>query len=97
MTKGEIMKKLNMDYNVDSAVPQPFVQDVHDKTGIPMWNITGNFVMDYRNGTLGTFTPITPTGILILHVINKVMNLDLPFPSQVYNVANQEVERVWKL
>ena len=90
-SKGEVMRKLDMTTGVDSALPIQFVRKLKEMEFDPM-DIVQHFVMDYRDGRHGDFTPLTVYGLGLLDEIEKALDWnDMPRPEKVFNLATGEV------
>jgi len=84
LSKGDIMRLLDMTTGVDSALPHQFIQKLSEEHGIDSADVLGNFVMDYRNSNWqGTLTPITLAGLDVLDQINNALGWDVPKPCKV--------------
>jgi len=68
-TKGDVMESLGVNFTYDYALPQPWVDDVENKTGE---NPCPHFVWSYQEDgdVWGRPFPITEAGKLIMKIYN---------------------------
>ena len=89
-SKGDLMKMLGMTTGVDSALPIQFVEKLK-KLGFERYDVLSQFVMDYRDGKRGDFTPLTVSGYKLLLEIEEKLGWDMPKPEKVVDLETGEV------
>lgn len=71
VTKKEVMDDMNLDYTFDYAIPQPWADDVYEKTGVYP---SPFFVWGYPEGIFGgQAVAITDTGKMLLEIYNHIL------------------------
>ena len=90
-SKGDLMKKLDMVRNVDTAIPIHFVKQLIE-LGFDRCEVTSHFVMDYRGEKRGDYTPLTVFGYVLLNKIEKALGwCDMPRPEKVVDLNTGKV------
>jgi len=91
-SKGELVREIYGDTrDIDFALPMFLVDKIVETLGCSDGAIIGNFVYSYRDHSHGTLCPVTETGVELLRIINKVMEVDFPFPEKIFHTGFEEV------